>query len=42
MCGDVDMEISRCVDVEMWMSGFVDAWRCGDLELQTLQSYAFG
>ena len=42
MCGDVDVEISRCVDVEMWMCGDVDAWRCGDLELQTLQSYAFG
>ena len=32
-CGSVNVEMCRC-DVLMW--------RCGDLELKTLQSYAFG
>ena len=30
-CGDVDVEMSRCVGMEMWMCGDVDVdvWRCG-------------
>ena len=40
----VNVQMCRCVDLEMWMWRCVDMEMCryGDLELKTLQSYAFG